>query len=388
MRAFRTAILVLAITAGIYTVADYLVGLWRPETLNVSLDGGEVPAYRNQPYVNADFIREKALEPGEWHQLPGQYLVTPPEYHGTYFNIDRLPPTGNLYRRTPNPAPNGKPERAVLLVGGSTLYGPEVPDAGTIASQLSQRLNILDPAHRYVVYNAGVVAADSAQDRDRVLYELKRGLRPYMVIAIDGPLDIVYGIYQGRPGQPAPLLLARTGIRGFLHKVLPTNIVQLVYLWFHDRAVAEHRKTIPPHIARTPVVAELTQRTAELYAANLEAMAKAATGSGARFLAVLPPSPFSTAYDHKTDDLEFARAHTEAQMPKLSEVLQRGQAALSETLVKLTAAGIDTLDLSAALKSKTVDVFVDQGHLNATGYGMLADRIAQVVLGPAEVSQP
>jgi lysophospholipase L1-like esterase len=35
-----------------------------------------------------------------------------------------------------------------------------------------------------------------------------------------------------------------------------------------------------------------------------------------------------------------------------------------------------------------VDVFVDQGHLNATGYGMLADRIAQVVLAPAGASQP
>jgi lysophospholipase L1-like esterase len=152
--------------------------------------------------------------------------------------------------------------------------------------------------------------------------------------------------------------------------------------------VAEHRKTIPPHIARTPVVAELTQRTAGLYAENLEAMAKAATSAGSRFLAVLPPSPFSTDYDHKTDDLEFARAHTEAQMPKLAEVLQSGQAALSETLVKLKAAGIDTLDLSAALKAKIVDVFIDQGHLNATGYGMLADRIAQAVLAPAAASQP
>ena len=117
-------------------------------------------------------------------------------------------------------------------------------------------------------------------------------------------------------------------------------------------------------------------------------MAKAVTGAGARFLAVLPPSPFSTAYEHKTDDLEFALAHTEAQMPKLAEVLQQGQRALSETLVKLQAAGIDALDLSAALKAKTVDFFIDQGHLNATGYGMLADRIAQVVLTPIVASQP
>ena len=35
-----------------------------------------------------------------------------------------------------------------------------------------------------------------------------------------------------------------------------------------------------------------------------------------------------------------------------------------------------------------VDVFIDQGHLNATGYGILADKIAQVVLMPTVVSQP
>jgi len=387
LRILRTTIIVLAITAGIYTVADYIVGLWRPQQVDVTIaDGSAVPAYRNQPYVNADFIREKTLEPGEWRQVPGQYLVTPSEYHGTYFNIDKLAPTGNLYRRTANPPPNGKPERVVLLVGGSTLYGPEVPDDSTIASQLSKRLNILDPDFHYVVYNAGVVAADSAQDRDRVAYELSRGLRPYIVIAIDGPLDIVYGIYQGRPGQPAPLLLARTGWRGFLHEYLPTNIVQLVHLWFHDRAVAQHRKVAPPQLASPPVTVDLTQMTADLYIKNLQAMAKNA--AGARFLAVLPPSPFSTPYDHKTKDLDYARTIAEAQMPKVTGVLQRGQVALSAALTKLKAPGVEVLDLSAALKAKTVDVFVDQGHLNATGYGMLADRIAQVVLAPVIVSLP
>jgi hypothetical protein len=90
------------------------------------------------------------------------------------------------------------------------------------------------------------------------------------VIAIDGPLDIVYGIYQGRPGQPAPLLLARTGWRGFLHEYLPTNIAQLVHLWFHDRAVAQHRKVAPPQLASPPVTVDLTQMTADLYIKNLQ----------------------------------------------------------------------------------------------------------------------
>ena len=85
IRFLRTTAIVLAITAGIYSLADYLVGLWRPHHLNVTLtDGKAVPAYRNQPYVSEAFIREKALEPGEWQQVVGQRLVTPPEYHGSF----------------------------------------------------------------------------------------------------------------------------------------------------------------------------------------------------------------------------------------------------------------------------------------------------------------
>jgi len=384
LRWLRTAVIILVITAALYTGADYLVGLWRYHNLNLTIaDGKTVPAYRNQPYMSEAFIREKAFEPGEWQQVVGQRLVTPPAYHGTYFNVDQLPPTDNFYRRTVNPAANGKPDRVVLLVGGSTLYGPEVPDDYTLASQLSQRLNALDPAHRYVVYNAGVVAADSAQDRDRLAYELSRGLKPYMVIAVDGPLDVVYGIYQGHPGQPAPLLVSRSGFRGFLHKYLPTNIAEVVHLWFHDRAVDRHEKQAPAQLTSAPVTVDLTKVTTDLYAQNLEAMQKTTAGAGAKFLAVLPPSPFSTSYDRQTDDLAFARRNTDNQMPKLAGVLEHTQPLLSDVLVKLKASGMDVLDLSSALKTKTENVFIDQGHLNGTGYGMLADKIAEAVLAPS-----
>jgi hypothetical protein len=389
LRFLRTTVIVLAITAGLYAGLDYLVGLWRDSNLNVAIaDGSTIPAYRNQPYMSEAFIREKALEPGEWQQVQGQRLVTPPEYHGTYFNVDRLAPTGNFYRRTVNPPPNGRPERIILLVGGSTLYGPEVPDGYTLASQISKRLNSLDPAYRYLVYNAGVVAADSAQDRDRLTYELSRGLKPYMVIAVDGPLDLVYGVYQGHPGQPAPLLVSRSGLRGFLHKYLPTNIAEAVHLWFHDRAVNNNQKQAPPQLSSQPVTVTLTEVTTDLYSTNLQAMEKIAAGAGARFLAVLPPSPFSTSYDHPSDDLTVARRNTERQMPKLAGVLERDQPVLSAILVKRKAAGMEVLDLSAALKAKTENVFIDQGHLNGTGYGLLAERIAQAVLTPGAAAQP
>ena len=159
MRALRTTIIVLAITAGIYTAVDYLVGIWHRHHLDMSFLEGS-PAYRGQPYATEAFLREKTLEPGQWLKIPGEALLAPTTYHGDFFNVDELPPTGIAYRRTINPPADARPERIVLLVGGSTVYGPEVPDDLTIASQLSRYLNAHDPAHRYVVYNAGVNAAE------------------------------------------------------------------------------------------------------------------------------------------------------------------------------------------------------------------------------------
>jgi hypothetical protein len=415
MRALRTTIIVLAITAGIYTGVDYLVGIWHRHHLDMSFLQGS-PAYRGQPYATEDFIREKALEPGQWLKIPGESLLAPTTYDGTFFHVDELPPTGIAYRRTINPPADARPERVVLLVGGSTVYGPEVPDELTIASQLSRYLNARDPGHRYVVYNAGVNAADSTQDRDRLAYELKRGLRPAVVVVADGQLDIVYGIYQGKPGQPAPLLESRSGFMGFVHHYLPTNIAQMVWLWFHDRAVAQRRAeqakaaaakppaaatANPPAVAAKPVAAAsppvaaaatppvvapvvpsrpVDRQTAEVYRRNHLAMGDMATKSGAAMLSVLPPSPFSTQYDHPTADLRVTLSDTQAQLPGLVAVEREGQAALVGVMQELAGQGRHTLDLSDAFKAKTNDVFVDLGHLNGVGNGVIAEKIGQAVL--------
>jgi hypothetical protein len=423
MRALRTTIIVLAITAGIYAAVDYLVGVWHRHHLDMSFLEGS-PAYRGQPYATEAFIREKTLEPGQWLKIPDQALLAPTTYHGDFFNVDELPPTGIAYRRTINPPADARPERIVLLVGGSTVYGPEVPDALTIASQLSRYLNARDPGHRYVVYNAGVNAADSTQDRDRLAYELSRGLRPAVVVVADGQLDIVYGIYQGKPGQPAALLESRSGIMGFFHQYLPTNIAQMVWLWFHDRAVAQRRAaqasqaqaaaakapvaakpaavTVKPAAAVTPpAVAAMAapptprspaatttavpfrpidRQTAEIYRRNHLAMGDMAAKNGAAFLSVLPPSPFSTQYDHPTADLRATFADTQAQLPGLVAVEREGQTTLAGVMHDLAGQGRHSLDLSDLFKAKTDDVFVDLSHLNGAGNGVLAEKIGEAVL--------
>src|SRR5262249_32261113 len=106
LRLLKTVGAILLVSAVLYTAVDLTYGYLkhRPadgEALNLHPSGA--PADENQSYVTVAFSREVQTQPGEWDRIPGQKLATPSEYHGQYFNVDRLEPTGNLYRRTINP---------------------------------------------------------------------------------------------------------------------------------------------------------------------------------------------------------------------------------------------------------------------------------------------
>jgi len=95
---------------------------------------------------------------------------------------------------------------------------------------------------------------------------------------------------------------------------------------------------------------------------------------------VLPPSPFSTQYDHPTSDLRATLSDTQAQLPGLVAVEREGQAALAGVMRELAAQGRHSLDLSDVFKAKTNDVFVDLSHLNGIGNGVIAEEIGRAIL--------
>jgi lysophospholipase L1-like esterase len=372
--------IVLAATIGLYVAADAAVGYFTaPPNTAVSNDSGNVPAFRRQPFISPDFLTEATREPGEWQLIFGDRLLAPPEFHGRYFNVDRLAPTDNLYRRTINP-PVTRPKLTVLLLGPSTVYGPVVPDDQTLASLLSARLNELDPARSYVVYNAGVFAADSVQERDRLTYELDRGLKPDIVISFDGGMDIIDGVYQARPGAPGSFLGARRGLRGLLHRILPLNI----YGWLLARASAaagtNHTKQAPSHLLEPTRVAELTAATTALWYNNQLAMAEMSEAKGARFISILQPTPYSSPFDHPTPDIAYEHDLTNTYWPGLAAIAGGVQQALAKASAGLRQRGVEAIDLSAGLRGKTEDVFVDFGHLNAAGHRILAGEIAEAML--------
>ncbi|MFN3077720.1 MAG: SGNH/GDSL hydrolase family protein, partial [Alphaproteobacteria bacterium] len=82
------------------------------------------------------------------------------------------------------------PGRKVLLFGGSTTFGMGVDDRETIPAYLQEALD--NTGIRATVYNMGVVAYHSTQER--VLFErlLNQGVRPDVAVFIDGLNDFAF----------------------------------------------------------------------------------------------------------------------------------------------------------------------------------------------------
>ena len=375
MRLVLDATIVLAMTIGLYVATDLVVGRFDAQ---VAPKAALVPAFPGQPYISVDFLAEAAREPGSWHKLDWVSLVAPSDYHGRYFNVDRLGPTNNLYRRTINP-PVTKPKVTVLLLGPSTVYGPFVPDNLTLASLLSAELNERDPAHSYFVYNAGVFDADSTQDRDRLAYELDRGLRPSIVISFSGGIDIQGGVCNARPGGPGLFLVFHSGLRG----LLPLNIYHWLTHRDHASAEASRAKQTPPHLLTPARAADLAAAMATVWYNNQLAMSELSKAGGARFISILQPTPFSSGFDHPTQDIAYVRDLTDS---CLGTVAGSAQQALATESAALPLKGVEAIDLSSGFSHKTEDVFVDFGHLNAAGHRILAVEIAKKVLNPASAS--
>ena len=386
MRFLRKAAIVLGITLAVYLVADWSLGAYYHYRMREAPpDLAGIPGLKGEAYAVPEFGLE-AQESRPVYTIPGTRLLWPREYHGQFVNIDRLAPTESYYRRTVNPPVTKQPPVVVLFLGGSTVYSPDTPDGLTMASQLSTILNAEDKSHSYVVLNAGVTGLDSTMERERLAYELDHGLKPGIVVVLDGGLDLVGGVYLGAPGRPP--ISGRTYLGELFYKYFPINIYRRLSIWADERAVRLKQKNAPKAVGDPHRQEKLLAETARVYEQNQLAMARLAAGVGARFITVLEPNRYGTSYTHETPDLDYVARQTDGHMPGLSGVLPAGLKALGEAQAKLRAQGIATLDLSAVFKDKTGNIFTTTtAHLNAEGSRVVAERIAEVILRQVPVSQ-
>jgi lysophospholipase L1-like esterase len=387
MRALRNAIIILAVTLAVYVVVDLAFGLFQHYQNHLfPPDPNAVPGHRGQPYATSDFIVE-ALELGAVMTIPGTNLLEPQEVHGRYYNVDRLVPADLFYRRTLNPPVDQRPTVTVLFIGGSNVYGAEVPDDMTIPSQLSERLNQLDPAHRYLVVNAGVTGADSVLEKERLDYELAHGQKPDIVLVMDGGLDVMEGIYMGVPRRPQAA--GRSQPVEWFYRYVPLNIYRALRAWGAGHAVALGLKHPPAQLQDPARLKRLTDATMDYYLANEAGMAALADKARARFISIVEPNRYASDFKIKADDLAYVDEGMSAHMPGLKESLPGFLKTLSAAHAGLAAKGIETLDLSAIFQDKTGNIFTTSpGHFNGTGSRIVAERIAEAILHPQAASQP
>jgi len=387
MRTLAKVLLILLITAGLYWALDIAYGYYagkiqRAEPPNAA----GIPGLRGLPYASGDFMIE-AGSTIDTEAVPGTGILTPKEFHGTFFNIDRKPPTDLLYRRTSNPDPAKPPTVTVLLIGGSTIFGDDAPDDLTIASLLSRRLNADDKTHSYVVLNAGNFGANSTMERERLQYELAHGQKPQIVIVMDGGLDLMGGIYLGAPGRT--FAEGRGQVADLFHRYFPHNIYWALRGWLSQRAIKLGLKKPPANIQKPVDVEKLTKDTVAFWLDNELAMAKLAKDAGARFISVLEPNRYASSFSHPTDDLKFVDHQTDGHLPGLRPIMPKALAQLSAGSDSLKGQGIETLDLSTIFKDKTQNLFTDgAGHFNSIGNAMVADRLTAAILATTAATQP
>ena len=377
LRLIRRAFLVGAITLALCLAVDLTAGQFIGRLHRPMPDLSAIPAFRDQPYASAEFAAEYTeIQP--FDTVPGTNLLWPALRRGQFYNIDKLPPTNAHYRLTANPPDPKAPVRVVLFLGGSLIFGPGVPDDSTVPSILSRRLNADDRDHGYIVLNAGVEGAVSAQELGRLQYELAHGLRPDIVVAFEGANELMQGIYLGVPGSRA--VSGRSRLGELIHDYLPLHIYRWLRFKLADLATSRGERRAPAHLADETQVSALTRATVALYTENVLAMARLAAANGARFIVVLNPTSNSTDYVHPTPDLAFVSEASARAHPGASELMRRIWPALAAASSDLRHQGIEALDLSDLFRDKTADVFIEASHFNATGHEMLAARVADAIL--------
>ena len=115
-------------------------------------------------------------------------IVELDDYQSDYFNVK------NGFRVTTD-VPQGM-SRRVLLFGGSTLFGQEVPDKHTIASYLQRMLN--DSGRAWKVFNFGLPGMNANQQVSILKTIPLRSTD--IIIFYHGVNDIYYVVFGGAAG--------------------------------------------------------------------------------------------------------------------------------------------------------------------------------------------
>ncbi len=334
----------------------------------------EFRATRPKPYQNADYFSDSFLRESE-AVIRGRLtsVLHLDDFRGRYFNVR------NGYRVTTE-AP-AEPTRRVLILGGSTLFGQEVPDHHTIPSYLQRMLNA--EGVRWQVLNFGLHGMNSSQ-QTLILrgLDLRAG---DIVVYYHGVNDIYYLVFGGyregwMEGVPAFRPVQKLSP---LHRTLHEWHRRLKdYSHTADLALDIYQRGRPSTVTDPAELARNLEAAAAAFANAVGEAARLAQASGAAFAHFLQPQVFEnhpvTAYEQTLIDNPLLTA------PGVETAFRQGYPRLRETAQRSQAEGITFFDISDAFNRRAPgeELLLDFCHVNHRGNELVAQQIFERHLRP------
>ena len=325
--------------------------------------------YKNASYFSREFILESFKQPGGWQFPKGTRLIIPNDYAGRYFNVrDGIRVTAFQ---------PGNFENTVYLFGGSTVYGSEVPDHLTIASQL-QLLFKTHHGNRFIVRNYGTTTVTVTQQLERLKTLL---LQPGdIVIFYDGVNDVYQGLFYASPEE--------TMIERNRRAVSEMGAVRRGLLALHRGAARlsslvtlccdPTNRNLPSHFSDPALIDELVASLELRYKKTIEASAAYTAKSQAKFYHFLQPQLFASEMFTAYEEQLLQNHHV---VPKgTKEAFQKGYPALKAAIREL-AETIRSHDLSGVLNRRpgNREYYLDVCHVNHEANRIIADAVIEHV---------
>jgi hypothetical protein len=267
----------------------------------------------------------------------------------------------------------------VLIFGGSTVFGQEVPDRWTIPSCLQRRLNE-HSAESWRVENYGTVSMNARQHAQRLA---DTSLNPGdVVVFYCGVNDVFYSIYNGNPSGWLP----GDGHDGGVRRPNPLQrlLYPLLLKWRDTSALAEllFRRCDRPWPANLSDARAFEKHLAAARSGYLAALVQAGehvAQRGGCFVHCLQPhlfrAPRQSDYERRRIALDLS------EYPGLDAAFEKGYAELRSAARAAEAQGVLSFDLADMLDDRPegVEVYLDFCHVNEEANDRIARRMYETI---------
>jgi hypothetical protein len=337
----------------------------QPFTSHLHFRLSKPPPYAKSEYFSREFIHESFAEPGGWRTDPsfGWY---PNDFRGKYFNV-----TGGRRHTTDSPGP-AETKGRVLVFGGSTAYGGEVPDSLTLCSHLQRELN-RNGLSGYRVENVGATTITAKQQFARLkMEEIRAG---DIVIFYDGVNDVLQSIFYNNPNgniinSNRKILEGMKPAERFLFKVHRrfSPYSAFVSVSFSPvKALIREPAVDPATVAAAADDFCVTALSADKYCRE----------RGVRFIHFLQPQLFSQKAHSNYEQSVIANPWLVP--PGLEKAFRVGYPAFQEALKKIGDSSLMNIDLSTCLETRSEEIYLDFCHITEAGNAIVAKQIFDAI---------